>query len=116
MPTIGGSTRGLFRPLARTIFLTVVGAALLIFALRPRPNRTIRIASIAMLTIAAFFAAANIADFYRLLLRGQIRSGFPIPLSLLILLSLGWILHGIARAVPASATRRHTIVGFLAAA
>src|SRR5689334_15121596 len=55
-----------------TILLVAVGVVLLVFALRPKVNRTIRVASVAILTIAVCFAAANIAGFYRLLLRGQI--------------------------------------------
>jgi uncharacterized SAM-binding protein YcdF (DUF218 family) len=67
-------------PAARAL-LALIAAALLCFALAPRPPRAITLAAVTLVLIAA---VSNAVVYYLLLARGAIRSRVPIPLSLLI--------------------------------
>jgi uncharacterized SAM-binding protein YcdF (DUF218 family) len=75
---------GLLHDWLARVFLGIAATGLLVFALRTsrRPRRSPVIGGLAI--VLAVVALVNAAGFYRLLLRGEIGSNFPLPLSLFI--------------------------------
>jgi uncharacterized SAM-binding protein YcdF (DUF218 family) len=86
--------------------LGACGAALLAFAIRP-PTAKWRLVSTQCLTaVLIAFALWYSAEFYRLLGRGEITTSVPVPLSLAVAASLGWILLSISRRASPKPRRR----------
>jgi uncharacterized SAM-binding protein YcdF (DUF218 family) len=89
-----------FQPLphaASRLILVLTAAALLNYGVRGRLRRAERIAAIAVISLLLVFTLGNIVQFYLLMGTGRIASGFPLPFSLFITLSLLAILAGLNR-------------------
>jgi uncharacterized SAM-binding protein YcdF (DUF218 family) len=80
------------------LFLLIAGLCLVGFALRPPFSSWRRWLTLVCVGLLGLAAAFNVAQFYALLLRGTLRAGVPIPLSLFILAALAVILLAILRA------------------
>lgn len=81
--------------------LAAVAGTLLAFAARPAMSAWRRRITVGLLVLILGVATGNSLNFFGLLFRGQIRSSFPIPLSLVVGLAIGIVLAGILRRIPA---------------
>ena len=84
------------------VLLLALSAALLAHAAGRRPKGWLARCYFALVAGAALVALANSVQFYWLLGRGRIGSGFPVPLSLFVCAALGFILHGALRPPPSN--------------
>ncbi len=89
-----------FAGLPRLVAVGYLLAALLAlgwWAARPKASRWRRRATCTLVLGLALVAMVNAVDVLRLLNRGYIRSGAPLPLSLLVAAALGWLAYAIGR-------------------
>jgi hypothetical protein len=70
---------------AATILLAALALVMLGYAVRPKAGRMRRVVAIPLLGFAAVVAAMNAVSFYAALARGEIRSAFPLPLSVVMI-------------------------------
>jgi len=92
------------RPLpamAAQVLLLVSAIFMLAFAFRPAASFWRRLCTTGAAALLGLFAAWNAIGFFAMLSRGQIHSGFPLPLSLIVLPALAMILRNALR--PATA-------------
>ena len=81
-----------FRPAFVTPFLLVSSACLIGFAVWPPRSVWRRLLTACCAAALCAVAVANTAQFYKLMLRGAVSPGIPVPLSLFIAAALGFIL------------------------
>jgi uncharacterized SAM-binding protein YcdF (DUF218 family) len=81
------------------MFLLPVSICLVAFAVRPPRSAWRRILTLSCLTILAALTVANAISYYVLLLRGDISTAVPVPLSLAFCAALVFILVGALRGI-----------------
>lgn len=101
------------QPVVRGV-LALAGMVFLATAFRVIPNALIRITAQTVVALLMAVALWNTISYYQLLQDGVIRSSFPIPFSLQVMLGLMLIQIGLAHSSSVSGTRR--LDGFLIAA
>jgi vancomycin permeability regulator SanA len=95
-----------FLPLPlRHAAMGLVGGLLLAHALRPATGRR-RLVSLAAVGATAAVALVNVVTYYRAWSAGSIHGTAPVPLSLLVLATLGLVLASLARPRPAPRSSR----------
>ncbi|HEY0140133.1 MAG TPA: YdcF family protein [Thermoanaerobaculia bacterium] len=81
----------LLPPLLATALMVLLGVILIAYAVDPKVGRIRRPIGIALAGFAAVIATINAVTFYMALSHGQIRTGLPVPLSLLVAIALAAI-------------------------
>jgi vancomycin permeability regulator SanA len=91
--------------LAGELFLAAMGALLVAHGLRPAASGRRRTVGLAGVALAAIVAAANAIAYYRAWDAGTIAARSPVPLSLVIALTLGLVWFSILRPTPPPSRR-----------